>query len=69
MEICILNNNFLFNYHVSLAEPTFNESEYRGKIADKSDSEHTRMTTTHFAPRYPTYNAFALPTLPNSKQK
>lgn len=51
----------------SSAQPTFDESGYRGNIVDKSDSQHTRLATgeADFAPRYPTYNPATLPPLPN----
>lgn len=44
------------------ARPTFAEGQYRAKINDKNDNEHTLMAsgTNEFAPRYPVF----MPTAP-----
>lgn len=54
---------------LSLAPPSYAESEYRANIVDKNDSQHIRVAPgqSEFAPRYPTYTATALPPLPNFK--
>lgn len=45
------------------AAPTFAEGQFRAKINDKNDSEHTLMAggNSDFAPRYPVFMATAPP--------
>lgn len=68
-SVCIFENEIskleYFALSLSIAPPTYEESEYKAKIADKNDTEHTRGQT-EFAPRYPIFSGAALPPLPNT---
>lgn len=55
LKFDVIETNFILT-----APPSYDESQYRGNIVDKNDSEHTRLVgdQTTFAPRYPVYAAF-----------
>lgn len=62
------SKSYIYLSYIRTAPPSYAESEYRAKIVDKNDSQHTRITggQSEFAPRYPVYVAQPLPALPNT---